>query len=47
VMVEEVAEGGDAVIQRHRQIPGLLEGYEPICAGGNVTLYQRKPTVAE
>ena len=47
VLVEEVAEGGDAVIQRHRQTPGLLEGYEPICSGGNVTLYQRKPTVAE
>jgi hypothetical protein len=47
VLVEEVAEGGDAVIQRHRQIPRLLDDYEPICSGGNVTLYQRKPTVAE
>ena len=41
VLVEEVAEGGDAVIQRHRQIPRLLEDYEPICSGGNVTLYRR------
>jgi hypothetical protein len=47
VIVEEVAEGGDAVIQRHRQVPRLLEDYEPVCSGGNVTLYQRKPTVAE
>jgi len=47
VLVEEVAEGGDAVIQRHRQIPRLLEDFQPICSGGNVTLYQRKPTVAE
>lgn len=43
VLVEEVAEGGDAVIQRHRQIPRLLEDYEPICSGGNVTLYHRVP----
>ncbi len=41
VLVEEVAEGGDAVVQRHRQIPRLLEDYEPICSGGNVTLYRR------
>ena len=47
VLVEEVAEGGDAIIRRHRRIPRLLEDYDPICSGGNVTLYQRKPTVAE
>jgi hypothetical protein len=47
VLVENVAEGGDAVIQRHRQLPRVLDDYEPICSGGNVTLYQRKPTVAE
>ena len=47
VLVEEAAEGGDAVIQRHRQFPRLLQGFEAVCAGGNVTLYQRKPTVAE
>jgi hypothetical protein len=43
VLVEEVAEGGDAVIQRHRQIPRLLEDYTPVCSGGNVTLYHRVP----
>jgi hypothetical protein len=42
VMVEEVAEGGDAVIQRHRQIPRLLEDYDRVCGGGNVSLYRRR-----
>lgn len=43
VIVEEVAEGGDAVIQRHRQFPALLAGFDAICSGGNVTLYHRVP----
>lgn len=43
VLVEEAAEGGDAVIQRHRFFPRLLEDFERICSGGNVTLYRRKP----
>jgi hypothetical protein len=47
VLVEEAAEGGDAIIQRQRQLPRLLQDYLPVCSGGNVTLYQRKPTVAE
>lgn len=47
VLVEEAAEGGDAIFQRHRQFPRLLEDYVVVCSGGNVTLYQRKPTVAE
>lgn len=47
VLVEEAAEGGDAIIERHRRIPRLLADYVPVCSGGNVTLYQRKPTVAE
>jgi hypothetical protein len=42
VLVEEVAEGGDAIIQRHRQYPRLLEAYEVVCRGGNVTLYRRR-----
>jgi hypothetical protein len=42
VLVEEVAEGGDAIVQRHRQHPRLLETYEVVCRGGNVTLYRRK-----
>ncbi|HXG89000.1 MAG TPA: hypothetical protein VNJ02_11750 [Vicinamibacterales bacterium] len=42
VLVEEQAEGGDAVIQRHRQLPRLLQDYDQVCAGGNVTLYRRR-----
>ncbi|HUE87564.1 MAG TPA: hypothetical protein VMO26_15930 [Vicinamibacterales bacterium] len=43
VLVEEVAEGGDAIAQRDRLLPALLEDYEPICSNGNVTLYHRVP----
>jgi hypothetical protein len=42
VMVEEFAEGGDAVAQRQRLHPRLLERFERVCAGGNVALYRRK-----
>ena len=42
VMVEEFAEGGDAVALRHRAYPRLLEDYDRVCLGGNVALYQRK-----
>jgi hypothetical protein len=42
VLLEEAAEGGDAVSQRHRLHRRLLEPYERICAGGNVALYRRK-----
>jgi hypothetical protein len=47
VLLEEEAEGGDAVVQRFRLVPALLEGFAPICSGGNVSLYQRTPIVAE
>ncbi len=42
VLVEEQAEGGDAIIQRAHQFPRLLEDFERVCSGGNVTLYGRK-----
>ncbi len=42
VLVEEAAEGGDAIIQRERQIPQLLEDFEKVCAGGGVAAYQKK-----
>ena len=42
VLVEEAAEGGDAIIQRQREYPRLLEGFDRVCEGGNVALYQRK-----
>jgi hypothetical protein len=41
VVVEEAAEGGDVIAQRSRVFPTLLEGYERVCAGGNVTVYRR------
>jgi hypothetical protein len=42
VIVEEVAEGGDAVATRGRQYPRLLEDFDRVCEGGNVALYRRK-----
>ena len=42
VLVEEVAEGGDAIVQRYRQHPALLEEYERLCAAGGVALYRRR-----
>jgi hypothetical protein len=41
VLVEEVAEGGDAIVQRFRQIPALLADFERVCASGGVALYHR------
>ncbi|MGQ0735711.1 MAG: hypothetical protein ACT4QD_18915 [Acidobacteriota bacterium] len=42
VLVEQEAEGGDAIIQRHRTLPRLLEDYDAICTGGHVTLFRRR-----
>jgi hypothetical protein len=42
VLVEEEAEGGDAVAQRHRQFPRLLADFDRVCDGGNVALYRRR-----
>jgi hypothetical protein len=42
VIVEEAAEGGDAIIMRHRQYPRLLADYDRVCEGGNIALYRRK-----
>ena len=41
VLVEEFAEGGDALYRRAREFPRFLAGFERICAGGNVALYRR------
>jgi hypothetical protein len=43
VMVEEAAEGGDMLAQKHRAWPGFLAAYDRVCEGGNVALYKRKP----
>jgi hypothetical protein len=42
VLVEEKAEGGDAVAQRHRRFPRLLADFDRVCEGGNVALYRRR-----
>jgi hypothetical protein len=42
VMVEEAAEGGDALFQKQKDWPGYLAGYDRVCSGGNVALYRRK-----
>jgi hypothetical protein len=42
VMVEEAAEGGDALFQKQQSWPGFLAAYDRVCAGGNVALYKRR-----
>ena len=42
VLIEEAAEGGDAVSQRRRLHRRLLEPYDRVCEGGNVALYRRR-----
>jgi hypothetical protein len=42
VMVEEAAEGGDALFQKQTEWPGFLAGYDRVCSGGNVALYKRR-----
>jgi hypothetical protein len=44
VMVEEAAEGGDALFQKQKEWPGFLAGYERVCEGGHVALYRRLAT---
>jgi hypothetical protein len=42
VMVEEAAEGGDMLHQKHVSWPGFLAAYDRVCEGGNVGLYRRR-----
>jgi hypothetical protein len=42
VMIEEAAEGGDMLHQKHQAWPGFLAKYERVCEGGNVALYKRR-----
>lgn len=42
VMVEEAAEGGDMLHQKHVAWPGFLAAYDRVCEGGNVALYRRR-----
>jgi hypothetical protein len=41
VLVEEQAEGGDAVYQRAQAYPRFFDGFERMCEGGGVALYRR------
>ncbi len=42
VLVEERAEGGDALYQRAQAYPRFLEGFDRVCEGGHVALYRRR-----
>jgi hypothetical protein len=42
VLVEERAEGGDALYQRAQLLPRFLDGFDRVCEGGNVALYKRR-----
>ena len=42
ILMEEVAEGGDALAQRARTDPGFLDGFERLGDGGGLVLYRRK-----
>lgn len=44
VLVEERAEGGDALHQRAQEFPRFFEGFDRVCEGGNVALYRRRST---
>jgi hypothetical protein len=41
VLVEERAEGGDALARLRDRSPEFLDGFERVCDGGGVTLYRR------
>jgi hypothetical protein len=41
VLVEERAEGGDALFQRAQEFPRFFDGFERVCEGGDVALYRR------
>ena len=45
VMIEEAAEGGDMLQQKHTSWPGFLAAYDRVCEGGNVALYRRRKGV--
>lgn len=42
VLVEERAEGGDVLFQRHRERPEFLAAFDRVCEGGGVALYRRR-----
>ena len=42
VLVEEKAEGGDALFQRSKERPDFFRGYDRVAEGGGVALYRAK-----
>jgi hypothetical protein len=42
VLIEEQAEGGDVLAHRRNESPAFLAGFDRICEGGGVALYQRR-----
>lgn len=47
VLVEEYAEGGDALFRRARELPHFFDGFDRVCEGGHVALYKRRDRAAE
>jgi hypothetical protein len=43
ILIEEEAEGGDALAQRARASSEFLQGFTHVCAGGGVALYRADP----
>ena len=43
VLIEEQAEGGDALASRLRADPGFLAGFERVSEGGGLALFRRRP----
>ena len=41
VLIEEQAEGGDALAQLRDRSPAFLAGFTRVCEGGGVALYRR------
>jgi hypothetical protein len=43
ILIEERAEGGDALAVRARSDPGFLAGFARVAEGGGMALYRRVP----
>jgi hypothetical protein len=42
IVIEERAEGGDALSREARTRPGFLEGFDRVAEGGGAALYKAK-----
>jgi len=43
ILVEEKAEGGDALFHRAQELPQFYRGFERVAEGGGVALYRATP----